>query len=103
MYVRQFGYQVARGYEEKAAELCGHFVEALRERGVRAYVLAANRFDSTLHVVEEYLSLDSMYMARAALECDEGYRAAACAWAAEFFPLVRAALPAVVVPERLAA
>lgn len=105
MYVREFGYHVVPGQEEKAVVLCRQFVEALCERGINAYVHVGKGLHAMLHVVEEYLSPAGMYAARAALECDENYRSAVCAWAAEFYPLVQAAIPAVEMheQERLAA
>jgi hypothetical protein len=44
-----------------------------------------------------------MYAARAALEGDESYRTAARGWAAEFYPLVVAAAPALLLHDRQAA
>lgn len=103
MYVRQLGYKIVPGQEERAIVLCRNFVEALCDRGIRAYVLVGNKLDATLQVVEEYVSLDSMHAARAALQCDENFCGAVTTWAAEFYPLVQAALPAVVMREQLAA
>src|SRR5579864_2156968 len=103
MYAREFGYRIVPGQEEKAVALCQSFVATLRERGLRAHVVAGNALDATLHVVEEYYSLSCMEATHAALQCDENYRSDACAWAAEFYPLVQSALPAVVTREQLAA
>src|SRR5579884_1421247 len=93
MYVRQFGYSIAPGQEEKAVALCADFVQNLRTRGVRAYVLVGGKMDTTLQMVEEYASLDAMHEARKALDCDESYRGVVSAWASEFYPLVRSAAP----------
>jgi hypothetical protein len=103
MYVRQFGYTIVPGQEEKAVTLCGRFVEALRERGIAAQILVGGRDGSTLQLVEEYVSREAMYAARAALEGDASYRSAASGWAAEFYPLVAAAAPALLLHDRQAA
>lgn len=103
MYVRQFGYSIEPGQEEKAVALCADFVQHLRTRGVRAYVLVGGKMDTTLQMVEEYASLDAMHDARQALECDENYRGAVSVWASEFYPMVRAAAPALVLQSQQAA
>lgn len=103
MYVRQFGYSIVSGQEERAAALCTNFARALCERGIAAHVLVGGRSSATLQMVEEYASLEAMYAARKALECDESYRGAVSAWAMEFYPLVQAAAPALELHSRQAA
>lgn len=103
MYVRQFGYAIVPGQEEKSVALCTQFVGALRERGVRAQVLIGGRGETTLQMAEEYASLEAMHATRQVLEGDESYRSAVSAWASAFYPLVRAAAPALVLQSRQAA
>lgn len=96
MYMRQFGYSIVPGFEERAIVLCRSFIEALHVRGIRARVTIATEGDMTLQVIEEYPSIEAMLAVRSALECDENYRSAVSKWAAEFYPLVRAAIPTVI-------
>ena len=103
MYVRQFGYKIVPSQEVKAVALCRQFADALCERGFRARVVVDRPTDATLLIVEEHLSLSSMVAAQQALECDENFRSALCAWASEFYPLVQASMPAVVMREQKAA
>lgn len=103
MYVRQFGYTIVPGQEETAIALCGMFVEALRERGIAAQMLVGGRSNATLQLVEEYVSREAMQAARTALDCDEDYRTAVSGWAAQFYPLVQSAAPALLLRDRQAA
>ena len=103
MYVRQCGYEIVAGREDQATELCRQLVQSLGELGLTAHVVAGKRQGSRVVVVEEHLNPRSMLECQRALECDENVRAALCAWAAEFYPLVQAAMPAVMLRERLAA
>ena len=103
MYVRQFGYTIRPGHEAQAATLCVRFVDMLRRRGVRAHVLVGGERDATLQLAEEYPSLEALRVARRALECDENYRSAASAWAAAFYPLVQASVPAMLLRDSQAA
>lgn len=102
MYVRQFAYRIVSGNEERAVALCERFARTLRDHGVRARVLVGQG-DATLQLVEEYTSNTAMTVSRAALERDPAYRAALVAWASDFYPLVQAAAPAVLLHDRPAA
>ncbi len=102
-YVRRCGYTIVPGREEKAVGLCMRLVDALRGRGVRAWVLVGGKGDATLQLVEEYPSVEDMRAMRVTLERDEMYRRAVCAWAIEFYPLVRASAPAAPQRDRQAA
>ncbi len=102
-YVRRCGYTIVPGREEKAVGLCMRLVEALRERGVLAWVLLGGTGDATLQLVEEYPSVEDMRAMCATLERDEMYRRAVCAWAIEFYPLVRASAPSTLQHDRQAA
>jgi hypothetical protein len=97
MYVRQLGYTIRAGHEEQATALCTRFADVLRRRGVRAHVLVGGKLDSRLQLVEEYPSLEALRVARRSLECDENYRSAVRAWAAAFYPLVQASVPAMLL------
>lgn len=100
MYVRQFGYTIVPGQEEKAIALCGMFVEALRERGIAVQMLVGGRSNATLQLVEEYTSREAMQAARTALDCDEAYRTAVSRMGCPVLPArpVRRAGPAAARP-----
>lgn len=103
MYVRQLGYKIVPGREETAAALCQGLVEALCERGVRAYLQVGGAAEATVQVIERHSSVAAMLSAHAALERDESYCNAVCSWAMAFYPLVQATLPAVVTGLQAAA
>ena len=103
MYVRQCGYTIRAGHEEQATTLCARFADVLRRRGVRANVLVGGKRDATLQLVEEYPSLEALRVVRRALECDDNFRSVVSAWAAAFYPLVQASVPAMVLRQQQAA
>lgn len=103
MYIRQLGYKIVPGQEEQAVALCQGLVEALCERGVRAYLHIGGAPEATVQVIERHSSMAAMLAAHAALEREESYCAAVCAWAMAFYPLVQATLPAVVTGLQAAA
>lgn len=103
MYVRQFGYRIVPGHEEKAIALCSSFADVLRQHGVVARVLVGDGHAATLQLEEEYDSLDAVGDTRKALESDERYHDAVSRWAVDFYPLVQSATPAVVLRRPVAA
>ncbi len=100
MYMRQYAYTIVPGQERKAVALCGRLARVLRERGVRTRVLVGGAQQVTVQLVEEYAGMPEMSMARASLRHDAAYRDLAVAWAADFYPLVSASAPAMLLNDQ---
>ncbi len=100
MYVRQYSYTIVPGQERRAAALCERLARVLRERGVRARVLVGGAQQVTVQLVEEYAGMAEMSMARAALRHDAAYRDLVVAWVADFYPLVSASAPAMLLNDQ---
>jgi len=100
MYMRQYAYTIVLGQERRAVALCERLARVLPERGVRTRVLVGNAQQVTVQLVEEYAGMPEMSMARASLRRDAAYRDLVVAWAADFYPLVSAYAPAMLLNDQ---
>ena len=100
MYMQQYAYTIVPGQERRAVALCERLARVLRERGLRTRVLVGGAPQVTVQLVEEYTGVSEMGMARASLRRDAAYRDLVVAWAAEFYPLVSAYAPAMLLNDQ---
>ena len=99
MYIRQLSFSIIPGSEERAVALCSRYAARLRAFGIPARIAIVRQGAFTLQLCEEYVSLEDLESKRRFLDRNDMYHNELSTWARDFYPLVQAASPVLIVHE----